>query len=926
MVDPELVRRARNQMKRAADYQFFFDHLTSPDWIPALVEEGFLQDPPPAEIEGGYIRYPPWPESAYLARVAGDAPELVLRVIEAIPEIDNVLVKKDLVHAAADMPPSISISLVERILGWIDPNSSRLIVEPTLDLARRLLDVGAVEEAVAIAMKLGDVPLDTESAAGWLDRTNRQVRGWVEDSVSQFFGELTGDAAEYALEQVAKGLSLILEYESGAPESVPARDGSYVWRPAIEPHEQNRDYDERTFLVEVVRDLAEQIAADQAQNREHFIAKLEGWRWAVFIRVALHLARLHAAAMSEKTRELILTPELFESINLRHEYYWLVHDAMTAPKPLFPVAEYITLVEAGPPESFLERFSGTADEEPALRAWEVERLHPVKEVLPEDWAARYAEWSEELGEPSHPDFPFFMSGGFAVTRQSPLTTQELSEMATEEIVEFLAGWESSEGFTEPSADDLGRALAGAVTSNPVKFAESAHDFRLEEPTYVRHLLDGLRRAVEKDQAFNWQPPLELGRWVLEQSDEAFERSDWHEDPNWSWARRSLADLIRDGLDSQEAGIPAELSDPVWELLRRLAEDPDPTPQHEAQYGGSNMDPFTLSLNTIRGSAFHAIVGFVGWLNRGVETKEGPGLPDDLKGLLELHLDVDYDPSLAVRSVYGWGLGILLDADENWVRERIEAIFPKDEGLDAYRKAAWLGYLWHWRPSRRFFDILREPYEVAIARLPNELDAKALSVDMDESLGSHLLSYYWWGVLDLEADGLLATFYGRADDDLRGHMTRTMADGLRNADPLPDEVAQRTIDLWTQRVDASEREPDKDHDSELGSFVWWFRTGLDPAWLMEQLLSIAPRVSEIDNAFVVVERLVEFVDDYPNLALRVLRVLLEKDPWGHVALGHRDDVRSILETAAHSGDEPEERARDLVNWLAARGLDEYGDLL
>jgi hypothetical protein len=277
-------------------------------------------------------------------------------------------------------------------------------------------------------------------------------------------------------------------------------------------------------------------------------------------------------------------------------------------------------------------------------------------------------------------------------------------------------------------------------------------------------------------------------------------------------------------------------------------------------------------------------------------------------------------------VYGWGLGTLLDADENWVRERIEAIFPKDEGLDAYRKAAWLGYLWHWRPSRRFFDILREPYEVAIARLPNEFDAKALSVDMDESLGSHLLSYYWWGVLELEAGGLLEKFYARADDDLRAHMTRTMADGLRNADPLPEEIVQRTIDLWTHRVETLENEQDQNHESELSSFVWWFRTGLDPAWLMEQLLSIAARVHEIDNAFVVVERLVEFVDDYPDLVLRVLRVLLEKDPWGHVALGHRGDVRSILEKAVQAGDAPKKRAHDVVNWLAARGLDDYGDLL
>ena len=73
-----------------------------------------------------------------------------------------------------------------------------------------------------------------------------------------------------------------------------------------------------------------------------------------------------------------------------------------------------------------------------------------------------------------------------------------------------------------------------------------------------------------------------------------------------------------------------------------------------------MDPATLSLNTVRGETFHAVVQYALWWRRHVE--DGPdaeerlgagfdGLPE-VRDLLEAHLDPENDPSLAVRAVYG----------------------------------------------------------------------------------------------------------------------------------------------------------------------------------------------------------------------------------------------------------------------------------
>ena len=53
----------------------------------------------------------------------------------------------------------------------------------------------------------------------------------------------------------------------------------------------------------------------------------------------------------------------------------------------------------------------------------------------------------------------------------------------------------------------------------------------------------------------------------------------------------------------------------------LTEDEDPTPHHEAHYGGSTMEPFTLAMNTIRGEAMEAVIRYALWFRRHKEQEQ-----------------------------------------------------------------------------------------------------------------------------------------------------------------------------------------------------------------------------------------------------------------------------------------------------------------
>jgi hypothetical protein len=84
-LDPVLVDRAvAEATERAANLDYFFDALTSADWIAPLEERRMFSDPPEQRIEDGYIRAPGWSASRYLARMAAEA-NSVLTCLPAPP-------------------------------------------------------------------------------------------------------------------------------------------------------------------------------------------------------------------------------------------------------------------------------------------------------------------------------------------------------------------------------------------------------------------------------------------------------------------------------------------------------------------------------------------------------------------------------------------------------------------------------------------------------------------------------------------------------------------------------------------------------------------------------------------------------------------------------------------------------------------------
>jgi hypothetical protein len=77
-----------------------------------------------------------------------------------------------------------------------------------------------------------------------------------------------------------------------------------------------------------------------------------------------------------------------------------------------------------------------------------------------------------------------------------------------------------------------------------------------------------------------------------------------------------------------------------EIIAFLCEHPDPT-RPRTGVRRYKSDPYTMSINTVRGNAFHALFSYV-WCDR--HQAAGPAresrIPDEVKRILEDHLQLD----------------------------------------------------------------------------------------------------------------------------------------------------------------------------------------------------------------------------------------------------------------------------------------------
>lgn len=966
---PEQVDEAVLLLGRREQRRYFFDRLDNPLWVEPLMVRGFLKTPPSPIVneDRGTISLPPWPASRYLARMAAhtEGREPVLKAIQSMEQTDNSRVHSDLLNAAAALPARMAAELVPKAKEWVASPYSDTLSTVVGELIVHLATGGQTEAALDLARAAlalqAEAPIEGTAEDGQSFRFPPRLKGYFSvwsygELVAGIRAPLTEGGGMRALELFCDLLSDAVELSQVGPVEG-SYDASVIWRPAVEAHEQNRTDGFKNVLVDAVRDTASELARPDAGSVANVVDLLESKRWRIFHRIALHTLGATAHTPVELIASRVTSRELFDDPSIRHEYSLLLTKRFAA-LPTESQQVVLGWIDDGPDlEADEEAFvtvhgRGSTAHERAARAayWRRDRLAPIAEALPPEWEGRYAELVQDLGEGDPEGFPY-RKGVSYIGPTSPKSGDEIASMTVDELINFLTVWEPPGDPTAPSPEGLQRILRGAVADDPTKYLEGVEQLKELPATYVRGVLGGFEEAIKNGQCFAWEPVLSLSQWVMtKQADDrpAASRFEGH-DPHWGWTMRQVASLLSRGLEAGPCEIPFSLREDVWQVLCLLTEDPDPTVEHEAEYGGTNMDPATLSINTTRGTAMHAVIKYALWVRRDDKRQEdateraaeGFDRMAEVREILDRHLDPSIDPSLAIRAVYGQWFPWLVMLDASWADANAERVFPSDPGASPYRDAAWSTYLRFCRPYDDVLSVLHAQYHAAAVRLgdrpPEEeenhhavLSPAAPHTESEARLAEHLAEFYWRGKLDIEdPEGALAAFYDNAPASLRSHLLEFVGRTLSNTPELDTEIAARLRKLWEWRVAAVGSGDEEDEAEELAAFGLWFASGLfDDEWSLKQLEVALQVAGGIDHERSVAERLANLVGEAPLRVVQIFRELVRADPsrgWGVDTW--KEYVEHALEAVQRSGDaEAGAAARELINELGALGYFEFRRLL
>ncbi|HEX4114904.1 MAG TPA: hypothetical protein VHY18_03420 [Solirubrobacteraceae bacterium] len=926
MSDTDLKSIAARIRKSPASHEYFFEQLNDPVWLRSLTAMGFFKDAPEPVRSEEWVSYPAWSESRYLVRVGAQAPDEVLKLARKIRPTENPRVHQNILEIAAQLPEAMAAELARMEAKWLRTYTGHIVGIPSaaVPLLTHLAGEGQAKTAFELA---GALLAITPTGRPWSGRDAALARM----SEYEYAQVINGSWPALIQADPRRALSflcdLLAEVVHAGDEDGDDTDLTNIWRRAIEDHAQNVSHSLLDTLVDAVRDYS--LAVVQSPGGWQIaMAVLKARPEPVFRRIALHLLRVEGSA--EDIAAALADHTLAYELDYWHEYGELLRDRFTDLAD--EQREEVLATLARGPEAEMtpwreERGDTTDDLQRTDRICRVERYVLIAEHLTGEQLREYEVLREEFGEREHPTFLMYTGSWTGPT--SPYSEADLTELDPEQLVEKLRGWQPGADPQALSPEGLGRTVQGVVAARPTDFANAANEFIGLDATYVRGLLAGLTDALRADKPFAWRPVLELSAWVLEQTTTDDKGTAYMErDPHWGWARKQVASLLSQAFGEGPAEAPQSERDTIWCLLAVLTDDPDPAPAQETRNNGEGMDPATLAINTTRGEAMHAVVRYVLWVERALgdgARAAGLGFAPEAKAVLERHLDVVVDPSLAIRAVYGQWFPQFVRLDADWARQLAPLVFPTTPDLSAQFDAAWNAYVMFNSPYTDVFAVLREAYAQAVEKTNEGENTPPRSDSPEERLGNHLITYRVLGAMSDDGDDdLFGVYWRAAGSELRKQVLTQAGWSLERSPKLDAAIGERFMVLWGWVfAETSARDP----GALAGFGAWLGAPTLDGGWLLRQAQAVLNLGVHLNPNFVVYRALPRLASEHPREAVAVLRGMVLTDDQGWSLQGATDETRDALRLVLASDDEDTRSdAQQLVHLLGARGMTEFRDLV
>ena len=935
MITDELVDRALKLVaERGGNYEYFFAKLTSPDWIVPLQKRGRFSHPPPALLEGKYLRLPGWPEGNYLTRMAPIAPNAVFDAIgPSSYDSDNQHVHEILLEIAAGLTADLAADVAVAEAKWASKQVRfyGLYEERVIPVVLNLANGGRSDAAVTLLAPIleieraqrhtpeAEVMIDGRPYRGFADPVGR-IDPWnIRRLLIAVSKPLTGSAPEPFLELLSEKLDKavrIHDNDRGNDD-----DYSTIWRQRIE---SDRFGDILDVLVSSIRDIAVQIVREQDHK---IVGKvLQKFKWPIFRRLEYYAYSQADNLPDDLIDSIVLNNELYKSPNENPEFKELLSKfSLTFPNNVRE--KVLAMVAAGPD---LSRYSKVLESHREKRQeyenwitdqWRLGWFSAFTKILGEQQLHDLEALVSKLGTPG----PTFSSGGFAVGHVAPISLTEFKKFSLSEAITYLKEWAPGpQNHPEmPSRAGIAQVLQSWVSEGPAMFSHNLELFQTLDlhPTYLRSVIDTFTSELKGERQFDPFKVVTSIEWLLSNTNTSGpEPYNWDEDPGWSWAHMSSARFLSELFLHPQRLDTSHYRD-FWPALKLIAENPSPTEEDEKDYR-KQEDVGMLALNSTRPVGLEAVMRYARWLKTSATDLEvnATVLPE-VFALLAEHLNPEVDSSVAVREMYGMQFSLLAWLDQSWLESQLPKLFPeKPRVLDRF---AWNAYLQFSRAISALLSAMRFRYQRAISALQA---GETRVSDSERSLGNHLTLYYSWGAIELD-DELLSEFFRKASPSLKAQTIGDIGWQLgQQSNDLDPKIQKRLMVLWEHRLSHGISQGAASRQ-ELGSFGWWFGSKKFPDdWAIKQLVTVLDTFRFINPDFGVVERLGELAAAYPFEAVHSLGIVFEEDREGWAIHGWAENPQIIIRQALNGDEKSRAEAERVVNLLVARGHRGFRELL
>jgi hypothetical protein len=941
------IEKAVQRCRSPEHAAYFFARLENPNWVEPLHSLGIFSDPPPNLKVNGGTRNVAWPASKYLARMAKHSPLLVATIFARI-DTDNASVVGDLLDAALAMPTDSAALLVPTVSKAAQTGALWIAFNDASDFCAKLAIEGEGTSALALARALFGPPFASDGNLGF-----RREEYWYKDGLKKVIPPLVAVRAEEFSQDISAWLRTIVQSKKSV-DTVTGADFSYSWRPAIEEHEQNRDYDFACEMVGFVRQVLEEATSTNKITLDVALSILEANHYLVFKRIRVHLIRVFAANSAIIARITMMDRSLFDDHNFKHEYAMLVGDRFTL-LTSEERATWFSWIDEGPDLStFEESFKNDKGRDPSederarrREYWKFEKLHWVRTHLTEAREEFYLAMRTKHGEPALADLNLRF-GPVEWENNSPIDLHKLEELGFMDAVNKVTSWYPSEtSILGSNREDLASTFGRYVAGNPEEFSKKSHVLVGSHPLFVRNYITQMSEAVKANRTIDLFAVMELCKWVVEQPLE-FGRTEPEElgamvDVDWQWTRDEISRLVENVCQAMNGNAPRYplniIRQSLWLLLEALYRDrADAGIIHDiSKDDPQGCDYLTLGINSPRGKAVGAALEYARWVANHIKQSDGKqdNVPDGFNAIPEVREMLQWQIAQTNRtfqamSVIGSKIGLIFWIDRHWLAENAAKLFSL-EGIEftppvAEGWAAWNAFLIWMRPHIEFYRLFKAQFAYAVARavkiIPTERACEPL-----EHLGEHLILLYGRGQLTLDDDEqLLRQFLTHSNSDIRRHSIGFVGKTLQGERKVPDSILERFMDLWDWYWPNIGQFDVKTIRRDY-LFGPWFTSGQFPEqWSLERLEQYVKVAPTPEPGHLIAERLAKIGAVDIGCAISALDHLVRNDKDGWHTSGWSDSAEKILGLALAAGHNAREKAVMLIDHLGRRGYTEFGKLL